>query len=119
MLVLKRYLGESIVIGGDVEVSVVKLHSECPFCHRQHNNGSVRLGVTAPRHISVHRREVQDRIDAAERKDLGAWIMDDRSEVHERRVANAEAVRERLTPSERVALDRDGFVAVDAERDLG
>lgn len=50
-LVLTRHLGESIMIGEDVEVQVVGLKS-----------GTVRLKVVAPRTIPVHRREVFDTI---------------------------------------------------------
>jgi carbon storage regulator len=50
-LVLTRHLGESIMIGEDVEVEVVGLKS-----------GTVRLKVVAPRTIPVHRREIFDSI---------------------------------------------------------
>jgi carbon storage regulator len=50
-LVLTRHLGESIMIGEDVEVEVVGLKS-----------GTVRLKLVAPRSVPVHRREVFDAI---------------------------------------------------------
>ncbi len=50
-LVLTRHLGESIMIGDDVEVEVVGLKS-----------GTARLKIVAPRTIAVHRREVYDEI---------------------------------------------------------
>jgi carbon storage regulator len=50
-LVLTRHLGESIMIGDEVEVHVVGLRS-----------GTVRLKVVAPRSIQVHRREIFDSI---------------------------------------------------------
>lgn len=50
-LVLTRHLGESIMIGNDVEVEIVGLKS-----------GSARLKITAPRSVAVHRREVYDQI---------------------------------------------------------
>jgi carbon storage regulator len=50
-LVLTRHLGESIMIGDEVEVHVVGLRS-----------GTVRLKIVAPRSIPVHRREIFDSI---------------------------------------------------------
>ena len=50
MLVLSRKLGERIVIGDRIVVSVVKL-----------SNGQVRLGIEAPREIAVFREEIYPR----------------------------------------------------------
>ena len=51
MLVLSRQKDESIIIGDDVEITIVDVRGD-----------KVRLGITAPREISVHRREVYDAI---------------------------------------------------------
>lgn len=51
MLVLSRQCDESIMIGDDIEVTVVDIRGD-----------KVRLGITAPREISVHRKEVYDAI---------------------------------------------------------
>lgn len=51
MLVLSRLPDESIVINDNIEVRVVSVRGE-----------KVRLGVCAPRSVSVHRREVYERI---------------------------------------------------------
>jgi carbon storage regulator len=51
MLVLSRQLGQTIVIGDNIEVKVVGI-----------GGGRVKLGIEAPRQISVNRREIQDRI---------------------------------------------------------
>jgi len=51
MLVLSRQKDESIIIGDDVEVTIVDVRGN-----------KVRLGITAPKNISVHRREVYDAI---------------------------------------------------------
>jgi carbon storage regulator len=53
MLVLSRKLGESIVIGGQITVKVVRV-----------NGDTVRLGIEAPRELPVHRAEVIQRIAA-------------------------------------------------------
>ncbi len=47
MLVLTRKTNESIMIGEDVEISVVEVKGD-----------QVKLGITAPRNIKVHRKEV-------------------------------------------------------------
>ncbi len=51
MLVFTRKKGESLVIGNEIEVTILNLGS-----------GSVKIGITAPRHISVHRQEVYEAI---------------------------------------------------------
>ena len=52
MLVLTRRVGESIMIGDDVVVTVLGT-----------NRGTqVRLGITAPNSIAVHREEIYQRI---------------------------------------------------------
>ena len=51
MLVLSRQKDESIMIGDDVEITIVDVRGD-----------KVRLGITAPRKIPVHRREVYDAI---------------------------------------------------------
>ena len=47
MLVLSRYKDESIMVGENVEVIIVDVRGN-----------KVRLGITAPKDISVHRKEV-------------------------------------------------------------
>jgi carbon storage regulator len=53
MLVLTRKPGQSIMIGDGVEVQVLSVAGE-----------KVRLGITAPRDISIFRNEVYDRIES-------------------------------------------------------
>ncbi|MGB9689428.1 carbon storage regulator CsrA [Thermogutta sp.] len=47
MLVLSRKCNEQIVIGDDIIITVVAI-----------KGGTVRLGIEAPPHVSVHREEV-------------------------------------------------------------
>jgi carbon storage regulator len=57
MLVLSRQRDESIVIGDNVIVTIVDVRGD-----------RVRLGIDAPREISVHRREVYDAIQRENRE---------------------------------------------------
>ena len=52
MLILTRRVGESLRIGDDVSVTVLGI-----------KGSQVRLGVNAPKSVSVHREEVYDRIN--------------------------------------------------------
>ncbi len=54
MLVLSRKTNESIVINGDVVVTVVSVHGD-----------KVRLGIVAPKDVPVHREEVHEAIKKA------------------------------------------------------
>lgn len=51
MLVLSRQVDETIMIGDDIEVTVVDIRGD-----------KVRLGITAPKAIAVHRKEVYEAI---------------------------------------------------------
>ena len=51
MLVLARRLNESIMIGDDIEVVVIDIKGD-----------QVKLGIKAPRKITVHRKEIYQEI---------------------------------------------------------
>lgn len=53
MLILTRKVGETIVIGDDIRVSVLSVQGN-----------QVRVGVAAPRDVVVHREEIYDRIQS-------------------------------------------------------
>jgi carbon storage regulator len=59
MLILTRRIGEEIVIGDDTRITVLGIVGS-----------QVRLGINAPNDISVHRREVYDRIKREEENDI-------------------------------------------------
>ena len=52
MLVLSRNPGQSIKIGEDIQITILGLNS----------NNQVRVGISAPKNISVHREEIYQRI---------------------------------------------------------
>jgi carbon storage regulator len=66
MLVLTRKPGQSIMIGDGVEVQVLSVAGE-----------KVRLGITAPRDVSIFRNEVYDRIESENEQRVGGNDEDD------------------------------------------
>ena len=53
MLILTRRVGETLVIGDDVNVTVLGV-----------KGNQIRIGVDAPREVTVHRKEIYQRIKA-------------------------------------------------------
>ncbi len=51
MLVLTRKVGEGIVIGGDIKLTVIEV-----------KGGGIRIGIEAPRDKKIYRQEIYDRI---------------------------------------------------------
>ena len=51
MLVLSRQRDQSIMIGDDIEITIVDVRGD-----------KVRVGINAPRQVSVHRKEVYEAI---------------------------------------------------------
>jgi len=60
MLVLSRQRDESIMIGDNVEIIIVDVRGD-----------KVRLGITAPKEIPVHRREIYDAIQREKKEKEG------------------------------------------------
>jgi carbon storage regulator len=69
MLVLTRKLGEGIVIGDDVTITVVEM-----------KGGNVRIGIDAPKEKKIYRQEIFDRI-VEENRDASRWDMIDLDKI--------------------------------------
>ena len=61
MLILTRRVGETLVIGDEVTVTVLGVRGN-----------QVRLGVNAPKDIAVHREEIYERMQSEQTSDSGA-----------------------------------------------
>ena len=60
MLVLSRRVGESVVIGNQVTVTVLEVRGD-----------QIRVGIDAPREVQVHRAEVFDALQAENNRAAG------------------------------------------------
>jgi carbon storage regulator len=65
MLILTRRVGETVMIGNDVTVTVLGV-----------KGNQVRIGINAPKNVAVHREEIYERIKREQQGDGP----DDRSE---------------------------------------
>jgi carbon storage regulator CsrA len=53
MLILTRKVGEALMVGEEVTVTVLEV-----------KGNQVRIGIKAPRDVAVHREEIYDRVQA-------------------------------------------------------
>ena len=59
MLILTRRVGEVLMIGDEVAVTVLSI-----------KGNQVRIGVRAPKHVTVHREEIYERIHGGQDKEV-------------------------------------------------
>ena len=63
MLVLSRKTKQSIMIGDDIEITIVSIEGE-----------QVKLGISAPKHVEIHRKEIYLAIQEANREAMDAGV---------------------------------------------
>lgn len=60
MLALSRKLNESVVIGGNIEVTILEIKGD-----------QVKVGINAPKHLRIYRKEIYDQIQDENRQSAG------------------------------------------------
>ncbi|MDC0068122.1 carbon storage regulator CsrA [Gammaproteobacteria bacterium] len=70
MLILTRRVGETLMIGNDISITVLGV-----------KGGQVRIGVDAPKEVAVHRKEIFERISAKQGEVPDSPAMQDSSET--------------------------------------
>lgn len=80
MLILTRRVGENVIVGDDIVISVIEVRGD-----------AVRIGIQAPRSVSVHREEVYLELQKANEaaagssdESIGAAVEQLRKEQHPR-----------------------------------
>lgn len=72
MLVLTRNKGQSIIIGEDIKVMILDTHGQ-----------QVKVGIDAPKKISVHREEIFDLVQKEKMLNLEAKVRNIQEAVNE------------------------------------
>ena len=60
MLILTRKVNESLLVGDDVKLPVLGI-----------KGGQIRIGISAPRDVAVHRQEIYERIQQEKKEAQG------------------------------------------------
>jgi carbon storage regulator len=78
MLILTRRVGESVMIGNDVTVTILGV-----------KGNQVRVGINAPKNVAVHREEIYERIKREQQGGGGSHDQDESQDSQSADVASA------------------------------
>jgi carbon storage regulator len=73
MLILTRRVGETVMIGDDVTITVLGV-----------KGNQVRVGINAPKHVAVHREEIYERIKREQHAGASEGSPDDSGKTPEK-----------------------------------
>lgn len=60
MLALSRKLNESVIVGGNIEFTILEIKGD-----------QVKIGINAPRNLQIYRKEIYDQIQEENRESSG------------------------------------------------
>lgn len=83
MLALTRRVGESIIIGNDIEITIVEVKGD-----------QVRIGINAPKSVKILRKEIFEEIQAENKKAANVAI-----NLGKTRVKELESIMKKLNSS--------------------
>jgi len=66
MLALSRKINESIIVGNDIEITVLEVKGD-----------QVKIGISAPKSIPIYRKEIYLQIQESNREAVGTTATDD------------------------------------------
>ncbi len=93
MLILTRRAGETLMVGDDVTITVLGV-----------KGNQVRIGVNAPKDVSVHREEIYQRIQREKAQKLGGEVISE--EDDEDNVGNQIPARQILKDNDQSVSDK-------------
>jgi carbon storage regulator len=94
MLILTRRAGETLMIGDDVTITVLGV-----------KGNQVRIGVNAPKTVSVHREEIYQRIQREKTQKVGGESVEQHQEDPEDNIGNMMPIQGKTGSNQSASTD--------------